>query len=78
MRIPPIDGASGADATTKSASIMSRRFVESKDTWQKYQDAGFPLDSYGMPYKMPIGMLSLERMAGFPIFVGKYYNCIRG
>ena len=42
--------------------------------WIKFQSLGQPLDSYGMPYKMPIGMLSLERFADIPIFVGTSNN----
>jgi hypothetical protein len=48
--------------------VNVRRFVEDSTTWQPYRTAGIPVDSYGMPLKIPIGMSSLERFANFPVF----------
>ena len=33
---------------------------------------GTPRDSYGMPYTIPLGMSSLEKYAGFPVYAGKH------
>ena len=53
-----------------SGSKSVRRFVEDRNSWQAYKNYGTPRDSYGMPYKVPIGMASLERISGFPVFLG--------
>ena len=58
----------------RKGSITVRRFTETKQTWQAYQDMGRPQDSYGMPYTVPIGMVALEHLAGFPIFIGTAHN----
>jgi hypothetical protein len=51
-----------------SASV--RRFVEYSTSWQQYRSLATPLDSYGMGYRIPLGMASLQRFTGFPVFVG--------
>ena len=50
--------------------LRLRRFEESTHTWQPLRTLGTPLDSYGMPYKIPLAMSSLERLAGFQLFAG--------
>jgi hypothetical protein len=52
--------------------ITVRRFIEDAETWQPYRTMGVSVDSYGEPFKVPIGMATLERFADFPIFVGTF------
>jgi hypothetical protein len=52
-------------------TLPVRRFVEDTDTWEHHRHTGVPLDSYGMPYTIPIGTASLERYADFPIYSSK-------
>lgn len=67
-------GPPPAPAASRKASRTVRRFTESKDTWKSMQLFGKPLDSYGMPYTMPMAMMSIERQAGFPVFVSTNMN----
>jgi hypothetical protein len=53
----------------KSKFVYTRRFVETKESWANLQQLGTPHDSYNMPYKIPIGMASIERLAGAPMFI---------
>lgn len=54
--------------------VNARRFSQDINTWKPLKEVGFPKDPYGMPYKIPIGMTSLERFAGFPLFLGTPHN----
>lgn len=51
-------------------AVRARRFVESSDTWNNLRKLGTPKDSYGMNYTIPIGMASIERLSGIPMYVG--------
>lgn len=62
-------GYTGTNYTTQEIT-MSRRFVEDSTTWNNLRQLGRPRDSYGMPYKIPVGMASMERIAGFPMYLG--------
>lgn len=55
---------------TSSMNILARRFTQDIDTWSPLKNVGEPKDPYGMPYKIPIGMITLERFANFPLFIG--------
>ena len=69
LRVTPEDAA-GQSASTFPAveSKATRRFVEDEDTWRIYKRLGVPTDSFGMPFRIPTGMHSLTRMAGFPLY----------
>jgi len=54
----------------KELSFRLRRFEESAYTWQGFKNLGTTLDSFGMPYKIPVAMSSLERLTGLPMFAG--------
>jgi hypothetical protein len=54
--------------------VNARRFSQDKETWRPLKNIGYPKDPYNMPYKIPIGMTSLERFANFPIFLGTPHN----
>ena len=54
----------------RSKVFRVRRFEETAATWQGLKTLGTPKDLYGMPYEIPIGMASLERLAGFPLYAG--------
>lgn len=54
-----------------TALYATRRFVEDTDTWDPHRALGTSLDSYGMPFTTPIGMASLERFSGFPVFASE-------
>jgi hypothetical protein len=47
------------------------RFVEDTDTWDPHRALGTSYDSFGMPFLTPLGMSSLERFSGFPIFASE-------
>jgi hypothetical protein len=53
-----------------SMTIFARRFSQDIDTWTPLREVGNPKDPYGMPYKIPIGMISVEKFANFPVFIG--------
>ena len=57
-----------------TALYMARRFVEDTDTWDPHRALGTSHDSYGMPFDTPIGMASLERYSGFPLFASKNHT----
>ena len=57
-------------AQSVTDGTFARRFVETVDTWNAFRDLGKPKDYNGMPYKIPIGMASLERFSEFGLFVG--------
>lgn len=59
---------------TVNLMLPSRRFVEDTTTWDNYRKLMTPKDSYGMKYTTPKGMLSMERFAGFPVFLGIIYS----
>jgi hypothetical protein len=59
---PPANGSSGL-------SLAVRRFVEDEKTWEILRKLGTPKDFYGMPYLIPKGMASLEKLTGFQLFV---------
>jgi hypothetical protein len=54
---------------TKALRLKVRRFVEDGTTWEKVR-LGKGKDSYGMNYTIPKAMMSLEYLAGFPLFAG--------
>lgn len=54
--------------------VNARRFSQDIETWRPLKNVGFPKDPYGMPYKIPIGMTSLERFTNFPLFLGTPHN----
>ena len=60
---------------SSEGSTYLQRFTEDPNGWtQSAEVEGVPLDSYGMPYKVPIGMVSLGHLAGFPLFIGTPEN----
>ena len=54
--------------------VNARRFSQDIQTWRPLKSVGTPRDPYGMPYKIPIGMTTLERFANFPLFLGTPHN----
>jgi hypothetical protein len=56
--------------------LCKRRFAEDSTSWAHFRTHGEAKDSYGMPYNVPIGMGSLERTAGYPLFVSfSFWYC---
>jgi hypothetical protein len=53
--------------------ILSRRFQEDYSSWRPYE-SNYSRDSYGMEYDVPVAMSSVERLAGYPIFIGTPHN----
>ena len=74
LSMPPPTGPT--DYPSPSQSINLRRFVEDFDSWKEYRALGSPVDSVGMPHKIPIGMSSLQRFADFPVYLGARLCCI--
>jgi hypothetical protein len=66
----PFQAAFNWDNKTSPGVIVSRRFTEDSSSWNALRNLGSPRDSYGMPYLIPTAMASMERLAGFPIYVG--------
>ena len=64
----------GIDAEVQN--IVLRRFTEDSSSWEELNASisGFPKDSYGMPYKVPIGMAPIQHLTQFPLFVGTPNN----
>lgn len=61
--------------------IPARRFTETLASWTSFRTSARPLDSYSMPYMVPIGMASLESLTNFPIFIetpNSYGNMLWG
>ena len=55
--------------------IRVQRFTEDPTGWARIASKeGLPLDSYGKPYQIPIGMASIGNLAGFPLFIGTAEN----
>ena len=54
----------------KSLPVQTRRFTETVSTWTPFKNLTKPLDSLGMKYEMPYGMVSIERLAGLPFYIG--------
>ena len=55
--------------------INVQRFTEDPRGWAlSASEEGVPLDSYGMPYQIPIGMASIGHLTGFPMFIGTPEN----
>ena len=59
---------------TSPGQIVSRRYMEDTTSWNPMRNVGSPKDSYGMPYIIPTAMASMERLAGFPIYIGTPHN----
>lgn len=55
---------------TKTIIYGTRRFAETESSWEALNVLGSPKDSYGMPYKIPLGMYSIELLSGFPVYLG--------
>lgn len=51
-------------------AVEIRVFVEDDATWEYLENMGTNQDTYGMPYLTPVGMASLERSVGLPMFTG--------
>lgn len=51
--------------------FKTRRFVEDSTTWNNLRNLGVPNDSYGMPYRIPIGYTALLKYTNFPVFIGQ-------
>lgn len=66
----PIKNGFASSSYKKSKILRVRRFEETATTWFNLRALGTPVDSFGMPYQIPIGMASLERFTGFPVFAG--------
>jgi hypothetical protein len=62
------------DNSTSSYFVMTRRFQEAYLSWQPYESTGTPRDSYGMKYQIPIAMSSVERLAGYAVYIGTPHN----
>lgn len=58
---------------TLSYYILTRRFQEDYSSWKPYESTS-PKDSYGMNYTIPVAMSSVERLAGYPIYIGTPHN----
>jgi hypothetical protein len=56
------------NATSAQNSIPLRKYVESKSGWDSGWNTAYPRDSYGMPYSIPTGTVSVEDFAGYPAF----------
>jgi hypothetical protein len=61
---------SNLSSSTTADSLAVRRFTETVETWNNLHTFGSPRDSYGMPYTIPIGMASIERLADMPLYIG--------
>ena len=69
--IPYDDSYTGNSRKNPKRKILrTRKFEESALTWAGLKTLGEPTDSFGMPYKTPVAMASLERLGGLPIFAG--------
>ena len=72
VSVPFLAGPTGIPGTDTvyppSLSLPTRRFVEDVNTWDKLKWLAKPVDEYGMPYKVPTGMASLQKYTGFPAF----------
>lgn len=55
---------------TREKAVPTRRFQEWSESWAPLVGLGRPFDSYGMEYIIPADMASLEKLSGFPLFVG--------
>lgn len=65
----PIEYRKNPEQNRRTVSYYARRFVEHKTTWDKLK-LGIQRDTFGMPYDIPEGMTSIERITGVPAFVG--------
>lgn len=81
LTFPLPTDSSRLSPTSPTASVPIRRFVEISTTWSPYQTLASPRDSYGMTYKIPIGVASMQKVADFPLFIetaGSYGNELWG
>jgi len=71
LQIPliPLEYRKNPEENGRTESYYARRFVEDKSTWDNLK-LGQVRDTFGMPYDIPEGMSSIERIAGVPAFVG--------
>lgn len=60
--------------SSKKIAVAFRRFAEDVKTWNNVRKLGVPLDSYGMPYKVPIAMVGLQMHTSLPLFVGTAHD----
>ena len=67
-------GVNNPGTYTRTQSLPTVRYEEVAATWQPLRTLGKPFDSFGMPYKIPLAMASLERLVGFPLFAGTPHN----
>ena len=58
----------------KILNITIRHFVDDYNTWENLRSLSNPKDDYGMPYIVPIGMVLLENLVGFRLFIGTPNN----
>jgi hypothetical protein len=54
-------------------SVDLRHFVEDQQTWEQVKTTS-PRDSYGMPYIVPVDMVSVEHLTDLPLFIGTAHN----
>eukprot|EP01041_Mallomonas_annulata_P000638 gene638-1231_t len=69
--LPTTSGGGSTDDLSSAIGIVNvRRLADAASTYDYMASFSAPKDAYGMGYTVPKGMVSLQQLAGFPIFAG--------